>query len=112
MTTPNQKRNLHHQRWTFNSTEDIAEHAGDLAQKILLDLTPLDHGAITFALLRKAVIVIPLTYILPRLGLGVWGVFLAEPISNVLGGCASFTTMLITVYFRLGKRPIATSAKL
>lgn len=68
--------------------------------------------AITFALFRKAVIVIPLTYLLPRLGLGVWGVFLAEPISNVLGGCASFTTMIFTVYRRLGKRPIATSAKL
>ena len=68
--------------------------------------------AITFALLRKAVIVIPLTYILPRLGLGVWGVFLAEPVSNVLGGCASFTTMIFTVYRRLGKRPIATSARL
>ena len=68
--------------------------------------------AITFALFRKAVIVIPLTYILPGLGLGVWGVFLAEPISNVLGGCASFTTMIFTVYRRLGKRPIATSAKL
>lgn len=55
MTTPNQKRNLHHQRWTFNSTDDIAEHAGDLAQKIMLDLTPLNHGAITFALLHTLI---------------------------------------------------------
>ena len=67
--------------------------------------------AITFALLRKAVIVVPLTYLLPGMGLGVWGVFLAEPVSNVLGGCASFTTMIFTVYRRLGKRPIATSAR-
>ena len=68
--------------------------------------------AITFALLRKAVIVIPLTYLLPHLGFGVWGVFLAEPVSNVLGGCASFTTMIFTVYRRLGKKPIATSARI
>lgn len=31
-------------------------------------------------------------------GLGTNGVFLAEPVSNVLGGTASFVTMLITVW--------------
>ena len=55
-----------------------------------------------FALLRKAVIVVPLTLLLPRLGLGVMGVFMAEPISNVIGGIASFTTMYFTVYKKLG----------
>jgi len=54
-----------------------------------------------FALLRKAVIVVPLTLLLPRLGLGVMGVFMAEPISNVIGGIASFTTMYFTVYRKL-----------
>ncbi len=54
--------------------------------------------AIFFSLLRKVVIVVPLTLILPALGLGVDGVFLAEPISNALGGLAAFTTMMRTVY--------------
>lgn len=60
--------------------------------------------AICFALLRKAVIVIPLTLLLPRLGLGVYGVFLAEPISNALGGVCCFTTMYLTVYRKLGAK--------
>ena len=60
--------------------------------------------AICFALLRKVVIVVPLTLLLPRLGLGVYGVFLAEPISNALGGMCCFTTMYLTVYRKLGKR--------
>ncbi len=58
--------------------------------------------AIFFSLLRKAVIVVPLTIILPRAGFGADGVFLAEPISNALGGLACFLTMWFTVYRRLG----------
>lgn len=55
--------------------------------------------AIFFSLLRKAIIVIPLTLLLPLVGgLGVNGVFLAEPISNFLGGAACFGTMLLTVW--------------
>ncbi|MCR5358183.1 MAG: MATE family efflux transporter [Lachnospiraceae bacterium] len=54
--------------------------------------------AIFFSLLRKAFIVVPLTLILPYIGFGVDGVFLAEPISNVIGGIASYTTMRFTVY--------------
>ncbi|MDE5597634.1 MAG: polysaccharide biosynthesis C-terminal domain-containing protein, partial [Lachnospiraceae bacterium] len=47
--------------------------------------------AIFFSLLRKVVIVVPLTFILPYLGnLGARGVFIAEPISNILGGSACF----------------------
>lgn len=57
--------------------------------------------AIFFSLLRKAIIVAPLTLLLPRLGLGVHGVFLAEPISNVIGGLACFITMWRTVYRKL-----------
>jgi Na+-driven multidrug efflux pump len=57
--------------------------------------------AIFFSLLRKAIIVVPLTLLLPRLGFGVLGVFLAEPISNVIGGLASYTTMHRTVYKRI-----------
>ena len=59
--------------------------------------------AIFFSLLRKAIIVAPLTLLLPRLGFGVTGVFLAEPVSNVIGGLASYLTMRMTVYKKLEK---------
>ena len=57
--------------------------------------------AIFFSLLRKAMIVVPLTLLLPRIGFGVQGVFLAEPISNAIGGLACFITMWVTVYRKL-----------
>lgn len=54
--------------------------------------------SIFFSLFRKVIIVVPLTMLLPELwGLGTDGVFLAEPISNAVGGLASFTTMLVVV---------------
>lgn len=59
--------------------------------------------AIFFSLLRKAVIVAPLTILLPKLGLGVDGVFLAEPISNAIGGLACFVTMYFSLYRKLKK---------
>ena len=52
--------------------------------------------AIFFSLFRKAILVVPLTYLLPLVfGMGTDGVFLAEPISNLVGGLACFITMLI-----------------
>ena len=57
--------------------------------------------AIFFSVLRKVVIVCPLTLLLPGLGMGVWGVFLAEPISNALGGLICFVSMWRTVYRKL-----------
>ena len=57
--------------------------------------------AITFSILRKIVIVVPLTLLLPGLGFGVNGVFMAEPISNAIGGLACFITMWVTVYRKL-----------
>ena len=59
--------------------------------------------AIFFSLLRKAIIVTPLTVILPMIGFGVNGVFLAEPISNVIGGLASYITMRLTIYKTLNE---------
>lgn len=51
-----------------------------------------------FSLFRKVVIVVPLTLLLPHVnGLGTDGVFWAEPVSNLVGGCACFFTMLATV---------------
>ncbi len=54
--------------------------------------------AIFFSLLRKAFIVVPLTYMMPyAFGMGTDGVFMAEPVSNVIGGSICFVTMLCTV---------------
>ena len=61
--------------------------------------------AIFFSLLRKAFIVVPLTLLLPRIfGLGVNGVFLAEPISNFIGGTACYVTMLFTIWKELKRK--------
>ena len=57
--------------------------------------------AIFFSMLRKVIIVVPLTLLLPHLGLGVLGVFLAEPISNVVGGSLCYLTMYLTEYRKL-----------
>ena len=51
---------------------------------------------------------LPLTVMLPNMGLGVDGVFWAEPISNVLGGLACFITMWLTVYRKLGDKQTET----
>ena len=61
--------------------------------------------AVFFSLLRKAFIVVPLTLVLPRVaGLGVNGVFAAEPISNLIGGLACYITMRCTVMRELEHR--------
>ena len=48
--------------------------------------------SIFLALLRKIVLLIPLTLILPRVGFGIYGVFLSEPIADI---CAALTTTTI-----------------
>ena len=61
--------------------------------------------AVFFSLFRKVIIVIPLTLWLPTIAsLGTDGVFLAEPVSNFIGGTACFVTMLLTVWRTLDKR--------
>lgn len=61
--------------------------------------------AIFFSTLRKLIIVTPLTFILPHVGgLGVMGVFLAEPISNFIGGVACYSTMMATAWRDLVKK--------
>lgn len=60
--------------------------------------------AIFFSLLRKVFIVVPLTYLFPyTFRMGTRGVFLAEPISNVIGGSLCFITMLAIVMPELKK---------
>lgn len=54
--------------------------------------------AIFFSLLRKVFIVVPLTYMMPYIfHMGTAGVFLAEPVSNVIGGTLCLAVMLCTV---------------
>jgi putative MATE family efflux protein len=67
-------------------------------QNIFVSLGKAKH-AMFFSLFRKVIIVIPLTILLPKLfGLGVGGVFWAEPVSNVASGILCFSTMLYTVF--------------
>jgi len=73
------------------------------AGQITFQALGMAKKAIIFSLLRKAFIVVPLTILLPYLGFGAAGVFLAEPISNAIGGTAAFTTMWWTVYRKLGR---------
>lgn len=49
--------------------------------------------AIIFSLMRKVLFVIPLIVILPRTALGLNGIFLAEPISEVFTGSICYLTM-------------------
>ena len=56
-------------------------------------------NAVFFSLLRKVALVIPLMLLLPQIwGLGTYGVFAAEPVSDVIGGAACFITMMRTVW--------------
>ncbi|MBD5149414.1 MAG: MATE family efflux transporter [Oscillibacter sp.] len=56
-------------------------------------------NAVFFSLFRKVILVVPLMLVLPRLwGLGAYGIFASEPISDIIGGGACFITMMCTVY--------------
>lgn len=58
--------------------------------------------AVFFSMFRKIIIVVPMTILLPIFWTPhVNGVFWAEPISNLIGGVAAFTTMILTVYRKL-----------
>ena len=59
--------------------------------------------ALFFSLLRKIVLVAPLTLLLPNIGLGVHGVFWAEFASQEIGATACFTTMYRVIWRHLRK---------
>ena len=60
--------------------------------------------AIFFSLLRKVFIVVPLTYLMPyAFHMGTDGVFLAEPVSNLLGGSLCFIAMLCVILPELNR---------
>lgn len=68
--------------------------------------------AIFFSLLRKVFIVVPLTYLMPyALHMGTDGVFLAEPVSNVIGGSLCFITMLALILPELKRMEKQNMAK-
>ena len=99
------------QIYFFGFVFQAFQFAGQTAFQALRDA----KHAIFFSLLRKAIIVFPLTLLLPRLGFGVLGVFMAEPVSNVIGGLACYITMRKTVYKKIeaaitdGESPLTTS---
>ena len=59
--------------------------------------------ALVFSMLRKVVLVVPLTLLLPGIGLGVHGVFWAELISQVTGASACFITMYLLIWRKMKK---------
>lgn len=59
--------------------------------------------AVFFSIFRKVMIVVPLTFILP-IYIGIQGVFIAEAISNFIGGGACYLTMLLTIGKDLKKK--------
>ena len=72
-----------------------------VGQNTFLSLGMAKYGTF-FSLLRKVAIVTPLILILPHFfSVPVLGVVAAEPVSDVLGGCACFTTMYFAVYRKL-----------
>ena len=71
------------------------------AQAIFVGLNR-SREAVFFSLLRKAIINAPLTVILP-IWLGTTGVFVAESVSQLIGGLACFLTMYWVLYRPLGR---------
>ena len=58
--------------------------------------------ALFFSLFRKVILVVPFTIIFP-IFMGINGVFIAEAVSQLVGGSACFLTMLFTIYRKLIK---------
>ncbi|MDO5436007.1 MAG: MATE family efflux transporter [Clostridia bacterium] len=59
--------------------------------------------ALFFSLIRKVILVTPLTLLLPGIGLGVNGVFWAECLSQLTGGTISFMAMYIMIWRKMKK---------
>ena len=74
------------------------------AQSIFVGLGK-SKQAIFFSLLRKAFICAPLAVALPAVGMGANGVFLAEALSQLVGGVSCFAAMYVMVY-----RPLRSQA--
>ena len=64
--------------------------------------------ALFFSMLRKILLVTPLTLLLPNIGMGVDGVFWAEFFSQMIGASICFTTMYFTIWRKMRKSPDGT----
>lgn len=64
--------------------------------------------ALFFSMLRKILLVTPLTLLLPNIGMGVDGVFWAEFFSQMFGASICFTTMYFTIWRKMRKSPDGT----
>lgn len=51
-----------------------------------------------FAVFRKLILLIPLIFMLPRMGMGIKGVFAAEPIADTISAVTCFTTFMLLKY--------------
>lgn len=51
-----------------------------------------------FAIFRKLILLIPFIFILPRIGFGLTGVFMAEPFADTISAITCFTTFMLTSY--------------
>lgn len=60
--------------------------------------------ALFFSMLRKILLVTPLTLLLPGIGLGVDGVFWAECISQLTGASICFTTMYFVIWRKMKRQ--------
>ena len=67
--------------------------------------------ALFFSLLRKIILVAPLTLLLPYTGMGVMGAFWAETISQVIGATACFTTMCIKIWRPMMRGELTSDGK-
>lgn len=80
-----------------------------IGQNTFVALSKAKH-AVFFSLFRKVFLVLPLMLVLPRLwNLGAYGVFTAEPVSDVVGGLACFITMMATVWRDMKKPDLPLS---
>lgn len=62
-----------------------------------------------FALFRKVFLLIPLIFLLPRMGFGVIGIFAAEPIADTISACTCFLVFMRTSYRELKQKELAQS---
>ena len=59
--------------------------------------------ALFFSMLRKILLILPLTLLLPPAGLGADGVFWAELLSQLIGGSVCFITMYRVIWREMRK---------
>jgi Na+-driven multidrug efflux pump len=74
-----------------------------LSQSTFVALGKAKHATF-FAIFRKVIVLVPFLLLLPPY-IGVDGIFWAESISQAIGALVCFTTMVLTVYLPLGKKP-------